>query len=99
MPKTRERLTKAQWRYKKNFDARLRKRLVLNVYDYVYLRFERKEPNEHRHQHGSIVEGPYKVKRTDEKAVVLEKTDRSVEKVSSPRVVLVPKTKSKEEME
>ena len=99
MLKTKERLTKAQARYKKNFDARLRKqRENITVDDYVYLRVERKDPTEHRHKLAAIAEGPYRVTKADDATVVIERPDRSVEKVSRSRVVLAPKPTTDEEM-
>lgn len=98
MVKTKELLTKAQARYKKNDDFRLLKQCeVIHLDDYVYLRVERKDPNEHRHKLPPIAKGPWKVIKVDDKTVVIEKTDRL--KVSHLRILLAPEPKSKKEME
>ena len=100
MAKTRERLTKAQARYKKSYDARLRiQRENINVGDHVYLRVERRNPDEHRQKLAPIAEGPYKVNKTDEHTIVIERPKRTVDKVSRSRVVLAPTPKTDEEMQ
>lgn len=72
---------------------------MLNVYDYVYLRVERKDPRESCYKLVPIAEGPYKVTKTHDKTDVIQKKDPSVEKVSLSRLISVPKPNSKEEME
>jgi len=99
MHRTRTRLLKSQERYKRNYDSRLRKQVeVVKQGDYVFLRVERKNPKDHRHKLAPIAEGPFLVTKTDKNTVVIERSDRSVEKVSRSRVVLAPKPKTKEEV-
>lgn len=62
LAQTKERLTKAQERDKKNHNLRFRKKIeVNNEDDYVYLRVDRNEPNENRDKISPIAECPYKV--------------------------------------
>lgn len=59
MKKTIERLKKAQSRYKSTYDTHLRKHAEVNkVDDYLYLRIERSDPNEHRHKLAPVAKGP-----------------------------------------
>lgn len=99
MKRTSERFEKAKKRYKKNFDARLRKQAdATNFDDYVYIRVEQKDPNKTPHKLTTVAQRPYKVMKT-RKTCVTEKTDCSFEKVSNCRVVLEPKPESKEDLE
>ena len=83
MHRTRRRLLKSQQRYKRNYDARVRNQAgVVKKGDYVFLRVERKNPKDHRHNLALIVDGPYFVTKTDRNTVVLERSDHLVEKVS-----------------
>lgn len=66
---------------------------------YIYPSIERKDPNKSHHKLAPVEEGRWKLKMTDERTVLIENSDRSVENVSLWRVVLVQKTKAKEEME
>lgn len=66
MVKTKDRLTKAQTRYEKNFDARLRKQKeVIKVDDYLYLSMEQKYQDEHRHKCAPIAEVSYEVTKVE----------------------------------
>lgn len=92
MTKTKERLDKIQARYKKNYDARLRKQSeVINKDENVYLRFERKNTKGHLHKRAPVSECPYKATKTYYNTIAIEKTDRSVENVSRSQVVPAPK--------
>ena len=100
MNRTRTRLIKSQERYKRNYDSRLRKQVeVVKQGDYVFLQVERKNPKYHRHKLAPIAEGPFLVTKTDKNTVVIERSDRSVEKDSRSRKVLAPKLKRKEEVD
>ena len=57
-----------------------------------------KNPKNHRHKLAPIAKGPYLVTKTDKNTVVIERSNRSVEKVSRSRVVFAPKQKMKEEV-
>lgn len=74
---------------------------VIKIDDYVYIGVKRKYTNKTRHKLTPVADGPYVVKKTvkntDDKTVVIENTDRSVENVWPSSVVLTPKTNSKEE--
>lgn len=66
MVKTKDRVTKAQTRYEKHFDARLRKQKeVINVDDYLYLSMEQKYADEHRHKRAPIAEVSYEVTKVE----------------------------------
>lgn len=71
----------------------------MHIDHYMYLRVERRDPNEHLQNLVPVSKGPDKVGIVDYKTVVIEKMDRSVKNVSCSRVVLAPKPKSKEGME
>ena len=96
----KDRLRKAQERYKRNYDARLRRQLeTINKNDYVYLRVERRDENEHRHKLAAVAEGPFKVLETKGKTVVIERKDNTVERVSRDRVVHAPKPKTVKQLQ
>ena len=61
--------------------------------DDVYLRVERKHDTETRHKLAAIAEGPFPVKKVykENKTVLLERPDKTVENVSRSLVVLAPK--------
>ena len=100
MSKTKEQLQKAQARYKKNYDKRLRKQSeVIREDDYVYLRVERKNPKDHRHKLAPVVEGPFRVTKATGNTATIERKDRSVEKVSRSRVVLAPRPPTNQEVQ
>ena len=71
---------------------------VVKQGDYVFLWVELKNSKDHRHNIAPIAEGPFLVTKKDKNTVVIERSDRSVEKVSRSRVVLAPKPKTKEEV-
>ena len=84
-----------QTRYKRNYDNRLRKQSEkIQEDDYVYLRVERRDEREHRHKLAAVAEGPYRVIETKENTVVIERQDKSVERVSRSRVVLAPQPRT-----
>ena len=89
---TKQRLDVAQARYKRNYDRRLRRQAEkIQVDDHVFLRVERKNLHDHRHKLAAVAEGPFRVKEAKDDTVVIEKPDRTVERVSRSRVVLAPK--------
>ena len=71
----------------------------MNQGDYVFLRVEQKNQKDYRHKLAPIAEGPFLVIKTDKNTVVIERSHRSVEKVSRSRVVLATKPKTKEEVD
>ena len=94
IPETQQKLQKAQERYKKNFDKRIRKTTeTIKPGDQIFLRIERKDEKETRHKLAPIAEGPFPVIRVDtsSKTVVIKRPDESVENVSRSRVALAPK--------
>ena len=96
----KNRLMKAQQRYKRNYDARLRKQNeTIKKNDHVYLRVERRDENEHRHKLAAVAEGPFKVMETHDKTVVIERNDKTIERVSRDRVALAPTPKTLEELQ
>ena len=67
-------LEKTKARYKKNYDARLRKQSErINKNDYVYPRLERREENEHLHKLAALAEGPFKILETKGNTVIIER--------------------------
>lgn len=79
----KKRLDKSQAPYKNKYDARLRKQLkVIQENNYVYFRVEGKNTNDHKHKLAPIAEDPYKLTKFDMNAIVFEKTDHSIEKLS-----------------
>ena len=96
----KKRLDSAQARAKRNYDRRLRKQKeTIQEGDFVYLRVERKNAADHRHKLAPVAEGPFRVTKTTGNTVVIERADRSVERVSRSRVVLAPKPLTEAEME
>ena len=100
----RDKLDRIQARYKRNYDNRLRKqREHINDDDQVYLRKERRDEREHRHKFAAVADGPFKVIKATRQTVVIERTDKSVERVSRDRdlsrVVLAPDPRSLDEVQ
>lgn len=56
----------------------------------MFLRRERKDPNETQHKLAPVADGPYLVKSVQNPTVVFEMPDRSVERVPRSRFTLVP---------
>lgn len=99
--KTVERLTQSQARCKKNYDARLRQHaefINVNNYVQVYLCGERNDQNKHLFKLAPVAEGLYKMTKTEDKTVMIEQTNRSLEKVLCEPVLLTMKQKLKEDM-
>lgn len=93
-------VTKAQARYKKNYDANLQKTFELNHVDYyTYIRVQRKILNNHHHKLAPITEGPHKVTKFNNNIVFIEKTERQVEEVLSSGVILAPEPKTEKQVE
>ena len=57
------------------------------------------DEREHRHKLAAVAEGPYRVIEAKDTTVVIEKDDRSVERVSRSRVVLAPKPRTLDEVQ
>ena len=85
-------LKKAQERYKRNFDNRVRPmRMALRPGSYAFLRIDfRNTKDDTRHKLAPLVTGPHLVVSTKENTVVLEFEDKSRERVSLDRVVPAP---------
>ena len=101
IPETQEKLRKAQERYKRAFDKRLRKQTEeINAGDEVFLRVERKDDQDTRHKLAPIADGPFPVKKVDREAktVLIERPDSTVENVSRSRVVLAPRGPSNKQL-
>ncbi len=100
LTETRERLRKAQERYKKNYDERLRRQSeTIKPEDFIYLRVERRDENETRHKLAAVAEGPFKVISSTRHTVVIERPDQTVERVSRDRVTLAPRPQKPEEIQ
>ena len=83
-------LRKEQARYKRNFDARLRKpKYDIPVGSYVFLRKEQGTATEPKHKLAQVTTGPYAVKQSDRNTVVIAIGDQE-ERVSRDRVELAP---------
>ena len=83
-------LRKEQARYKRNFDARLRKpKYDIPVGSYVFLRKEQGTATEPKHKLAQVATGPYAVKQSDRNTVVIAIGDQE-ERVSRDRVELAP---------
>ena len=83
-------LRKEQARYKRNFDARLRKpKYDIPVGSYVFLRKEQGTATEPKHMLAQVATGPYAVKQSDRNTVVIAIGDQE-ERVSRDRVELAP---------
>jgi len=94
---TKDKLIAAQQRYKRNYDKKLRRNSeTIEADDFVFLRVERRDPNETRHKLAPIADGPYKVKsvNNDNKTLVIYYDDGNVETVSRSRVVKAPRSTS-----
>ena len=87
----RKKLDQAQARYKRNYDKRLRRQSE-NILkgDNVYLRVERRDESQTRHNLASVAEGPFKVESVKGNTVVILRPDNSVERVSRDRVTIAP---------
>ena len=90
MRTTDKSLRKEQARYKRNFDARLRKpKYDIPVGSYVFLRNEQGTATEPKHKLAQAATGPYAVKQSDRNTVVIAIGDQE-ERVSRDRVELAP---------
>lgn len=93
MAKTTKRITKAQEKYNKNYDARLQKKAVLHVDDYVYLKVERNNPKDHRHKLLKVVEGAYKITKTENNTVVIKRRKGLLRTYKDRELLLRPSDK------
>lgn len=83
-------LRKEQARYKRNFDARLRKpKYDIPVESYVFVRKEQGTTEAPKHKLARVATGPFRVKRISEETVVIVDGDQE-EKISRDRVELAP---------
>ena len=77
LSETKERLRRAQERYKRNYDARLRRQSeFIGKDDHVYLRVERRDEQQTRHKLAPVAVGPYKVLETRGHTVMIEYPER-----------------------
>ena len=83
MNRTRTRLLKSQERYKRNYDARLRKQAEVVIQgDYVFLRVERKNRGTTYISYNRSQKAYSRCKKTDKITFGIQRSYRSVEKVS-----------------
>ena len=83
-------LRKEQARYKRDFDARLRKpKYDIPVGSYVFLRKEQGTATEPKHKLAKVATGLYAVRQSDRNTVVIAIRDQE-ERVSRDRIELVP---------
>ena len=89
-----KKLTLAQTRYKRNFDARVRPLIQANTGDWVYvsreLATEEGDGVKRQHKLQSRASGPYKVVNHDRHSVSIEYDDGTVEKINRDRAVRAP---------
>lgn len=79
-----------QARYKRNYDARLRKPAYdIHVGSYVFLRKEQSTASERKHKLAQVATGPHRLKEVDADTVFLDRGKES-ERVSCDRVELAP---------
>ena len=84
-------LEKRQARYKRNFEARLRRPVQqISEGSFVFVRRDHTPKTESRHKLAPVANGPLEVVGADEHTVVV-KIDENVERVSQDRVELAPK--------
>lgn len=87
--KTKGKLDQTQARYKRNYEARLRRQTEeIAPEDWVYLHVERGDERKYRNKLSAVAEGPYNVNSTQGNTVVINRRDGSVERVSQSREVL-----------
>lgn len=99
LKKAKDLLDKDQARYKKNYNARLRKKSeVIHEEYYVYLRVERKNRNDHRHKLAPVSKEPDKVAKFDDSTVIIKKTYWSIENISRSPVFIAPKPQTEREV-
>lgn len=82
-----------------NNDARLQKESKVINEEYVYIIVEPNNPKDHRYEHETVAEGPYKVTKADNKICEIEKMYRYIKTLSRSRVLLAPKIPSRKEVE
>lgn len=96
---TKEKLDRAQARYKGNFERRLRRQhRESKDSDHVLLRVERRDESKTRRKLAAVAEGPFTVDSVRGKSVVIVRPDDKVERASCDRVVLAPNTSTSEEL-
>lgn len=61
--------------------------------DEFFLHVERNNAKDHHHKLAQVADGPFKITKADDKTVVIERPERSVERISSARVFLAQKAK------
>ena len=84
-------LGKAQNRYKKNFDKRIKVRSDnITTGCAVFLRRDGVSPGEKQHKLSPIVDGPYRVISKDRKTCVIARSNTETERVSLDRVTRAP---------
>ena len=84
-------MKKNQDRYKRTFDKRLRKQNENIVTgDSVFVRREIRDDNLTRHKFAPLADGPFKVVKSDNRVVTIERPDGTVERMSRDRVTVAP---------
>lgn len=58
----------------------------------------RKIEEDHQHELSSVAEGPFKVTKVEDKTVVIERPELSIQRVSRPEKVLEPKKSTVKEV-
>ena len=100
LKEAKDKLNKAQERYKRNYDKRLRKqREEVKKDNHVYLRVERRDETQTRHKLAAVAEGPFTVISAKGNTVLIERNDKTVERVSRDRVTLAPPKRTAEEIQ
>ena len=90
LPTATAELAKAQDRYKRNYDRRIRpQKTDYAVNDYVFVRKDHTNVKESRHKLAATVTGPYRITDVDDHTVVIEDGD-SRERISRDRVTAAP---------
>lgn len=67
-------MKRVQTRYERSCDAKLRRESkIIKAIDYVFVRVEKQEKNEHRHKLAALTGGPYQVIETKNDDLGIEK--------------------------
>ena len=92
-------MKKNQDRYKRKFDKRLRKQNENIVTgDSVFVRREIRDDNLTRHKFAPLADGPFKVVKSDNRVVTIERPDGTVERMSRDRVTIAPPVQEPDEI-
>ena len=89
----KDELFKAQERYRRNFDARLRRsRETIEFGNEVFVKRDHIQRTQTRHKLAPVADGPFRVLDVNKDTVVVD-IDGEVERISRDRVSLVPSSK------